>query len=378
MLKQRSKFWNAHFTVSLNYGLDNVLFVIQMMSKRQLVVLAMLVSVIIMAAPVSAIFGQGQVQATPAEQLVEVADRAEQQVKNLIDLVYANETALDTIEDVGLLDELESNVTLYHEGVGNLTAAHDALELADYEGAVDYATEALSIFREVFSSIHIILEDAGLQKCELVDCQGLLDAMTRQLQRIDRLREILPEDAPEEIKQLLDDAEALLDIDAARALLLEGKVTEVKDTLQEAKELISQVYDYLKEQAEGLNAWRIDCYCERVRERIRERFRNGYQSEIDFTDVLEAFGYQSENQFMETLENMIQTVQGKKSDFDNALQDLDAIGQMVQEMDQALTQKMNQYQNGSGSGGNGSGNGNIGNNYARGGNGNGGNEGNGQ
>jgi ribosomal 50S subunit-associated protein YjgA (DUF615 family) len=343
-------------------------------------VLAMLVSVIMAAAPVSAMFGQGQVQATPAEELVEVADRAEQQVKNLIDLVYANETALEKIEEVGLLDELENNVTLYGEGVGNLTAAHGALEIADYEGAVDYATEALSVFREVFSSIHVILEAAGLQKGHLVDNQGLLEAMTRQLQRIDRLRDILPEDAPEEITQLLDAAEALLDIDAARALLLEGNVTEVRDTLQQAKELISQVYDYLKEEAEGTNAWRIDGYCERVRERIRERFMNGNQSGIDFTDVLEALGYQSENQFMEQLENMIQTAKGKKENFQNALQDLEEIGQMVQEMDQAMAQKMNQYQNSYGSGGNGdssggsgSDNGNIGGSYGHGGNGSGGN-----
>jgi flagellin-specific chaperone FliS len=343
-----------------------------MMSKRQLVVLAMVVSVIMMAAPVSAMFGQGQVQATPAEQLVAVADKAEQKVNDLIDLVYANESALDKIEEVGLLDALEKNVTLYDEGVGNLTAAHDALDAEDYEGAVDYATEALSVFREVFSSIHIILEDAGLQKCELVDCQGLLDAMARQLERIARLREILPEDAPDEIKQLLDDAEALLDIDAARALLLEGKTTEVRDTLQEAKGLIAQVHDYLKEEAEGLNAWRIDGYCERVRERIRERFRNGNQSGIDFTDVLKSLGYQSENQFMETLESMIQTAKGNRENFKNALEDLDEIGQMVQEMDQAMAQKMNQHMNGYGSGGDGSGNGNIGSDYAHGGNGHGG------
>jgi tetratricopeptide (TPR) repeat protein len=328
------------------------------MKKRQLAVLAMVVSVIMTAAPVSAIlYGQAQIQATPAEELVELADRAEQQVKNLIDLVYANETALQKIEEVGLLDELESNVTLYGEGVGNLTAAHDALEIADYEGAVNYATEALSIFREVFSSIHMILEDAGLQKGQIVDNQGLLEAMTRQLQRIDWLREILPEDAPEAIKQLLDDAEALLDIDAARALLLEGKATEVISNLQEAKELISRVYDYLKEQAEESNSWRIYGYCERVRERIRERFRYGNQTGIDFTDVLESLGYQSENQFMETLENMIQTAQGKTGDFKNALQDLEAIGQMVQEMDQALTQEINRHQNGSGSGSNGDGSG---------------------
>jgi len=340
-----------------------------MMKKRQLAVLAILMSVIMTAAPASAIlYGQGQIQATPAEELVELADRAEQQVKNLIDLVYANETALQKIEDVGLLDELESNVTLYGEGVGNLTVAHDALESADYEAAVDYATEALSVFREVFRSIHIILEDAGLQKGHIVDNQGLLEAITRQLQRIDRLREILPEDAPDEIKQLLDDAEALLDIDAARALLLEGKETEVISNLQEAKQLISQVYQYLKEQAQESNSWRIGDYCERARERIRERFRYGNQTGIDFSAVLESLGYQSENQFMETLENMIQTAQGKAGDFKNALQDLEAIGQMVQEMDQALTQEMHRYQGGNGQGGgdDGSGSGGMGSDYGHG------------
>jgi len=326
-----------------------------MMTKRQLGVLAMVVSVIMATAPASAIlYGQGQIQATAVEQVVELSDRAEQQVKNLIGLVYANETALQKIEDVGLLDELEGSVTLYGEGLGNLTAAYDALEIPDYEAAVDYATEALRVFREVFSSIHVILEAAGLQKGHLVDNQGLLEAVTRELQSIDRLREILPEDAPEDIKQLIDDAEALLDIDAARALLLEGKATEVISNLQEAKELISQVYDYLKEQAQESNAWRIDGYCERVKERIRERFRAGNQTGIDPTSVLEALGYQSENQFMETLQNKIQTAQGKTGDFKSALQDLEAIGQMVQEIDQALMQEMQRHQGDNGSaGGNG-------------------------
>jgi uncharacterized membrane protein YgcG len=323
-----------------------------MMRKRQLVALAMLVSSLMAAAPASAVlYGQAQTQAAPAEELVELADRAEQQVKDLIDLVYANETALQLIEDVGLLDELEGNVTLFDEGVGNLTAAHTALEIADYEGAVAYATEALRVFREVFSSIHVILEAAGLQKGHLVDNQGLLEAITRELQRIDRLRKLLPEDAPEEIKQLLDDAEALLDIDTARALLLEGKETEVRSSLQEAKLLVSQVYHYLKEQGEESDTWRILGYCEGVQERIRERFRAGNQLGVDFTAVLESLGYQSENQFMETLQNMIQTAQGKTDDFKNVLQDLEAIGQMVQEMDQALMQEMQRHQGGNGSAG---------------------------
>jgi hypothetical protein len=155
---------------------------------------------------------------------------------------------------------------------------------------------------------------------------------------------------------------------------LEGNTTEVRDILLEAKELIAQVRDYLKEEAEGLNAWRIDGYCERVRERIRERFRNGNQSGIDFTDVLESLGYQNETQFMETLEKMIQTAKGNKANFQNALEDLDEIGNMVQEMDQAMEQKMNQHMNGYGSGG--EGNGNIGGNYGY--SGNGGHGGNGQ
>jgi tetratricopeptide (TPR) repeat protein len=340
-----------------------------MMQKKQLIALALLVSVVLAVAPASAIlYGQAQIQATPAEELVDLAEKAEQQVQNLIDLVYSNETALQKIEDVGLLDELEGNVTFFDEGGVNLAAAYEALDAADYDGAVDYATEALGVFREVFSSIHVILEAAGLQKGQLVDNQGLLEAMQRQLQRIDRLREILPEDAPEEIKQLLDNAEALLDVDAARALLLEGRSSDVLSSLQEAKLLISQVYDYLKTQAEESNVWRINSYCERVRERIRERFRQGSQMGIDFTDVLESMGYQSEDQFMETLQNMTQTAQGETGDFKKALQDLDAIGQMVQQMDQALTQKMNQHQGGNGQDG-GYGSGGMGSGYGMGGNG---------
>ncbi len=343
-----------------------------MMRKRQLVALVMLISVIIASAPASAIlYGQAQIQATSAEELFDLAEKAEQQVKGLVDLVYANETALQKIEDMGLLDELESNVTLYNKGVEKLTAAYEALDFADYEGAVDYATEALSIFRDVFSSIHVILRAAGLQKGHLVDNQGLLEAMTRQLQRIDRLREILPEYAPEDITQLLDDAEALLDVDTARTSLLEGKSTQVISTLQEAKQLITQVYEYLKELAEESNAWRIDGYCERVRQRMRERFQQLNQIGIDFTDVLESLGYQSENQFMETLQNMTQTAQGEKENFKNTLQDLEAIGQMVQQMDQALTQKMYQHQGGTDQAGGDSGNGSsgMGSGYGRGGNG---------
>jgi hypothetical protein len=105
-----------------------------------------------------------------------------------------------------------------------------------------------------------------------------------------------------------------------------------------------------------------------------ERFQQGHQMGIDFTDVIESLGYQSENQFMEALQNMIQTALGEKENLKTALQNLDAIGQMVQQMDQALTQKMYQHQEGTnqvdGEGGNGSGGmGSMGSGYSKGGNG---------
>jgi hypothetical protein len=327
-----------------------------MMKKGQVAALMIAVSVLISATPISSmLYGQGQIQSNPEESLIELAKRAEQEVGNLIDLVYSNETALQKIEDANLFDQLESNVSLYGEGVQFLNLAYDSLEVSDYQKVVDYSTEALLIFRNVFRSIHVILEATGLQKGQSVDNQGLLEAISRELQRINQLRAILQEDAPEEIKQMLNDAEGLLNIDTSRDLLAEGREAEVKYSLDEANQLLSQVYLYLKEQAEQSNNWRIYNYCQIVEERIRERFRAGNDSGTDFTAVLESLGYQSESQFMETLQNMIQIAQGKTGDIAGALQDLEAISQMVQEMDQALAQEMQRHQGGAGPAGSNSG-----------------------
>ena len=320
--------------------------------------LAMLATIIVAAAPASAIFaGQGQIPVnTPAEELVGLAEKAEQQVKNLIDLVYANDTAILKIKEFDLFDDLEGNVTFYGQGVDTLAKAQDALEIADYDGAIGNATEALHIFREVFRSIHIILEDAGLQTGHLVDAQGLLEAICRALERIERLREILPEDATEFLA-LLDQAEALLDLDEARALLLEGKVTQVASNLAQANQLISQVYQYLKLQAGEFNAVRIRCYLqemERARERVRERLRYAGNQGVDVAAILESFGYHNETEFMQDLENMTQTAQGKIGDIDTVIQDLEALGQLIRQMNQTLTQEINRHQERHGTGGSGS------------------------
>jgi len=244
-------------------------------------------------------------------------------------------------------------VTLYEEqGLVKLADAQQALADSEYEAAVDAAVEALTIFREVYSSLHVILEAADLQKGHLIENQGLLEAITRELQRIDRLREILPAETPQEILDLLTQAEQALN--EARDLLLTGYPTEAKSAFLDAKSSISEVYQYLKAQAEENNTWRLQNYCEGLQERIRERFRYGREEEIDFSEVLQSYGYQSEDQFMEALQNQTQTCQSEQN-FENAIQECEQAGQMVQQMEQALNQEINKQQgpNGPGPSGNG-------------------------
>ncbi len=335
-----------------------------MIRKSRIPIFALLTVIIVLVTPASAIFaeqGPGS-SSSPAEELVQIAEKAEQQVKNLIDTVYADETAIEKITDAELFNKLVGNVTLYNQGATTLTKAQDALELLDYEGAIGNATEALSIFREVFRSINIILADSGIQTGDIIDAYGLLEAYSRALERIKQLRALLPEQATE-FSALLDQAEALLDLDAARALLLEGKVTEVTSHLDQANQLISEVYQYIKQQAEASNNFRVNGYLqemEKARETIRERFRYAGDQGVDVGAIFGSFGYQNETEFMQSLENMTQTAQGKIGDIDSVIQDLEALGELIRQMNQTLTQEINRHQEQHGSGGNSSGEGNGG------------------
>jgi hypothetical protein len=342
-----------------------------MLKKTKLAAIAILASIILATTP-AMLLAQGQTQTAPAQQIVTLAERAAQQIQNLIDMINANEDALAQIDTVGLTDEFDANVTLYEiDGLKNLADAQEALTNSKYEDAVDSAVEALSIFREVYSSIHIIMKAADLQRDDLIENQGLLEAITREQQRIDRLREILPVDAPQDIFDNLDATSGLLS--EAKTLLLDGDVGAAKSTFLEAKENLSEVYDYLKEQAVDSNTWRLSNYCEQAQERIRERFRYGQDQGIDFTSVLQSYGYQTESQFLEALQNRAQTAQGEQN-FSNALQDCEAVSQMVQQMEQSLNQEigMHQAQNGpGGSDSSGSGSGSSGSGSGKGGSGSG-------
>jgi hypothetical protein len=230
-----------------------------MLKKTKVAAIAILASIILATTP-AMLLAQGQVQTAPAQQIVTIAERAAQQIQNLIDKINANEDALAQIDTIGLTDEFDANVTLYEsDGLKNLADAQEALTNSKYEDAVDSAVEALSIFREVYSSIHVIMKAADLQRDDLIENQGLLEAITREQQRIDRLREILPVNAPQDIFDALDASTGLLS--EAKTFLLDGDVDAAKSTFLEAKENISKVYDYFKEQAADSNTWRLYNYC---------------------------------------------------------------------------------------------------------------------
>jgi len=326
-----------------------------MFKKTRVAAIVILTSIILATTP-GMLLAQGQIQITTAQQIVTLAEKAAQQVQNLIDMINADENSLTQIEIVGLNYEFDEKVTLFATGLGNLEAAQTALSNSEYENAMGFAMESLTVFREVYSSIHVILETANLQKGDLIENQGLLEAITRELQRIDRLRDILPEETPQEILDLLADAEGLLK--EARMSLLDGDAAVARSAFIVAKQDISELYQYLKEQAEESNTWRLTNYCQGLQERIQERFRYGQDQGVDFTSLLQSFGYQTESQFMEVLQNRIQTAQNEQN-INNALLDCEGISQMIQEMEQSLNQEIykHQGQNGPGFGGSTSGSG---------------------
>lgn len=284
----------------------------------------------------------GQVNTTVGENMVKLAEQAGNRIQKLITTVYADENATAKIQNAGLAQQLEGNVTLYqNDGLNQLTVAEEALENSNYDFAADSALNALTIFREVYSSLQGILETVGLKDKSLVNSQELMDALNRELQRLITIQNFLPSNATQgTITQLVTANNTLLQ---AKATLQNGEFEKAENLYIESKQNVVQIYQYLKIQAEESNTWRLSNYCERMQQRIQERFRYGNQNGIDFASTIQSLGYQSENQFMQILQNRIQDAQ-TQSDIKNAIQECLTIDQMVQQMEQALNQKINQQQ----------------------------------
>jgi hypothetical protein len=277
---------------------------------------------------------------TRAIRIVDLAEEASEKVGDIIVFIETNETVQDKIDDAGLTDAFEGNVTLYWEGRGKVDDSGDFLAFDDYEGAIANATEALSIFREVYRSINNILCASDVKLGQFVHVEELKEAVERSQERVDELRELISVDSP--MYDKLIDAEGIL----TQALeFLPDQLEKTKASLREANILISEVCQYLKEVAQESSPQRIRDYCVGVyqyKERFRERFGQAGTEGFDVDEFLQRFGYQNEDEFMARFQEMIQNVEGTEN-VEDVLDDLEEIGRLIREMDQNLTQEMGHY-----------------------------------
>jgi len=341
-----------------------------MLKTSKIAILAILVTIIVIAAPASAYITSQNIE-TKAERMVEIADKARETVMDLVALVEANVTAKQLILDADLDEDFYGNVSLCvkdgtmvngtavaddGEGWTYLDAANASLLAGDYEDAIDNAREALAIFRDVLTSINGILCDAGVETGQILDMQVLQEAIERSLDRIEQLRALL---ADEELLGNLTDAEDLLN--EAQGSLDSG---EIEDALIAANSIISDVCQQLKEIAQELNPSRIERYlgnAHQYKERFKERFGHAWNEEIDVDELLQTLGYPNEEEFMAQFQEMIENAQGAEN-IKDAIQSLKEIGQTIRNMDSALTQEFGRHRGGQGQSmpGKGNGYGNMG------------------
>ena len=126
------------------------------MKTSKILILTILVTIILMAAPASAYFSSQSIE-TKAERMVEIADGARDRVMDLVTLVEADEIAIEKIKEAGLDEQFYDDVSLcvedgtiigeweaMEDGVGwiALEAAYDSLDIYEYEDALDSAQEA--------------------------------------------------------------------------------------------------------------------------------------------------------------------------------------------------------------------------------------------
>ena len=278
------------------------------------VLLAMLILV-----PASASYAEKQEENDQrVEKLIELAERAKDKTQILINMTYLNTTAIQAIINVGLSGELEDNVTLFNEAAYNITNP-------DYHN-VGNLTLALGVFRDVYKSINRILAATpGVQKGQLVDRQGLIQAMTRALDRIERLEEI--ENLPDATKWILGNATLYLNVTRAIELLQVGMAEEVTYNKTQANKLISLAHSTLQKKAAELKTQRIRSFF-----KVIENLYNRLDRQVD---KLEDGG---------DLKTMLGTASGhieiaRSAEDEQALGELVAARNILEEVEQGLKEQ---------------------------------------
>ena len=255
-----------------------------LLGKRTITVLLVLLALV----PTSLSFALNEEkEEKKIEKFIELAERARDKTETLINITSENTTAMLAIQAEGLLGEFEDNLILFDEAAQNVTNAQERLVAGDLEGAIANVTYAMEVFRDVFKAIHIILRDSGLAKGELIDAQGLIQAMKRALERIDRLEGI--GGLPEEVEWLLGNATLYLNITAAIEWLQESRVSDTAHNLTQANKLIADAHKALKEAAKEMNTNRIRNYF-KVMYNFRERLQRQLEKVEDKAEVEETLG----------------------------------------------------------------------------------------
>lgn len=349
-------------------------YTVSMKMKHSKTRLLSLILTVLILFPAAITIVNAQINHTVEKNLVNVAEQASERIQSLITSVYTDTNATEKIENCSLSNQFSDNVTRYQsDGLTKLNSAQQALSNSQFESATDLALEALDIFREVYGNLQLILIEAGVNNVSSVNMQELSDAIAREINRISTLKENLPSSTKTEVFSLLDDVNQILL--EAKDLLLEDKYAEAKSLFVEAKQNISQIYHLLKDQAEESNSWRVEEYCQKLQTQIQEKFRYGTENGIDFNSAIQSMGYQSENQFMQMLQNRIQTAQSQ-SNINSILHECESVKEMVQGMEQVLNEEISHHQHGQdgtngdhGSGGHNLGDSGEGGNTGKGGNG---------
>ena len=331
-----------------------------MAKNRQVAVLFLLAILVLSAAPTFVFAAENDEDQTednspsPAinkhiairtRMMFKVANRTAIRIEHFIEMIYANESLKQTLENDGLLDDLEGNVTLFVDARNLLEEASIAIEAGNYEDALANITQSMKIFREVYRAICRITEKPMAPMRNRVIARGLLVAMQRALERIERIRMLVPEDA-ENITSLLDQAEQYLNITAAEEMLAEGNVTGVSHNLVKANLLINKACLLLREGARTRIWMRVKNYLkgiEKAVQRVSMKIAFAKMRGINVSAVLEEMGYQNETQFRESILDMIMSARGKAGDIKDALLELHKISQIFWRMDRALTRHIHQH-----------------------------------
>ena len=278
-----------------------------------------------------------------AKRMLEIANRTAMRIEYFIEKIYENKTLIEMLENAGLLND-EGNITLFINATNLLGQASAAMNSSDYESVIANVTEAMKTFREAYRALHNVLEKhmAALRNRGIP--WGLIVAMQRTLERIERIRTLSIND--ENIMILLDEAKLYLNVTAAKEMLAEGNVTGVAHNLTIGNQLISQAYQLLRKEARTMIWKRMDRFLnnmERSSRRILVKIALAKKMGVNVSAILEELGYKNETEFKENLLKMIMATRGKAENIKKKLLELQKISQTFWRMDRALTKHLHQW-----------------------------------